>query len=92
MNIQQLKTHYPDIYKQAVQEGIINESNRLSDLDRLAKLTGRFAQIAEAKEKGLSAGEIALEIVKANIQDIEAKKISEAEANLIAEEIQKLLR
>jgi ClpP class serine protease len=69
MNLEELKAKYPDFYAAAVKEGVIkgtqDERKRVQEIDDMA-LPGMEALTNKAKfETGITAGEFAVELIKA---------------------------
>ena len=72
MTLEELKAKYPDIYTAAVNEGVAQgtqaERNRIQEIDNMA-LPGMDALTNKAKyETGVTAGEFAVELIKAQKQ------------------------
>lgn len=68
MNQEELKAKHPDLYNQIVEdaqkEAVTNERARIAAINALAK-PGTEEQIKDGIEKGLSAGDVAINIINA---------------------------
>jgi ATP-dependent protease ClpP protease subunit len=68
MDLKDLQEKYPAVYEAAVREGALAERNRIKEIDGMA-LPGLDELTARAKfETGVSAGELAVEMIKAQKQ------------------------
>jgi len=70
MNLEDLKAKHPELYQQVLYQGITQERNRITELNALADAPGAAAIVAQAIEEGKTAGETAMEIVKASKERI----------------------
>ncbi|MCY9511873.1 Clp protease ClpP [Paenibacillus larvae] len=72
MTLDMFAQRHPDLYKAAVQAGMQQERNRMKELDELAAVPSARDVIAKAKyETGVTAQEIAVDILKAEKNRIE---------------------
>lgn len=68
MDLEQLKNEYPDLYEQVKNEGIKEERERIKAIEEIA-MPGNEDIINKAKfETGITAEEVAVEILKAEKQ------------------------
>lgn len=68
LDLEQLKNEYPELYQQVFDEGVKAERERIKAIDELA-LPGSEELIKKAKfETGISAEQVAIEIIKAEKQ------------------------
>ncbi|MPY20633.1 head maturation protease, ClpP-related [Paenibacillus glucanolyticus] len=76
MDLNELKAKHPDLYNEIINLGVTQERNRITELNALAGAPGAAEIVAKAIEDGKTAGETAMEIVKASKERIsdEAKR------------------
>lgn len=70
MNIVQLQNDHPDLYEEILNLGVKRERNRITQLNELAGAPGAGEIVAKAIADGLTAGQAAMEIVKASQERI----------------------
>ncbi|MCY7486630.1 Clp protease ClpP [Paenibacillus alvei] len=70
MNIVQLQNDHPDLYQEILNLGVTRERNRITQLNELAGAPGAGKIVAKAIADGLTAGQAAMEIVKASQERI----------------------
>ncbi|MDR7318907.1 head maturation protease, ClpP-related [Brevibacillus nitrificans] len=66
MDMNELQSKYPDLYNEIIARGVTQERGRITQLNALAGAPGAREIIAKAIENGTTAGEAAMEIVKAS--------------------------
>ncbi|WP_158560666.1 head maturation protease, ClpP-related [Paenibacillus contaminans] len=66
MDLEELKAKHPEVYQAAVQDGVANERARITALNALATAPGAAEIVAKAIADGKTAGEAAIDIVKAS--------------------------
>lgn len=76
MKLDELKAQHPELYNEVMNLGVTQERNRITELNALAGAPGAAEIVAKAIEDGKTAGETAMEIVKASKERIsdEAKR------------------
>ncbi len=67
-DLNELKEKYPDLYNQVITAGQTAERARITELNALAGAPGAAAIVAKAITDGKTAGEAALDIVKASTE------------------------
>lgn len=70
MNLDELKAKHPDLYNEVLNHGVKQERERITQLNALAGAPGAGEIVAKAIANGLTAGEAAMEIVKASQERI----------------------
>lgn len=66
MTLEELKAKHPELYTQVLNQGMTQERARIVELNALAGAPGASQIVAKAIEDGKTAGEAALDIVKAS--------------------------
>ncbi|QGQ97068.1 Clp protease ClpP [Paenibacillus psychroresistens] len=67
-DLDELKTKHPEIYNAAIQVGLSQERNRITELNSLAGAPGAKDIVAKAITEGSSAAQAAMDIVKASAE------------------------
>ncbi len=70
MNLKELQEKHPDLYNEIINLGVTQERNRITELNALANAPGAAEIVAKAIQEGKTAGEAAMEIVKASAERI----------------------
>ena len=70
MNLKELQEKHPDLYNEIINLGVTQERNRITELNALANAPGAAEIVAKAILEGKTAGEAAMEIVKASAERI----------------------
>ncbi|MGN7360029.1 head maturation protease, ClpP-related [Paenibacillus sp. SAF-054] len=70
MNKDELKAQYPDLYNEIMNLGVTQERGRITELNALATAPGAAEIVANAIAEGKTAGEAAMDIVKASAERI----------------------
>ncbi|MBY0088110.1 head maturation protease, ClpP-related [Brevibacillus brevis] len=75
MDLNELKAKYPELYNETINLGVKQERTRITELNALAGAPGAAEIVAKAIEDGKTAGEAAMDIVKASQErmTVEAK-------------------
>ncbi|WP_409174816.1 head maturation protease, ClpP-related [Brevibacillus fortis] len=75
MDMNELKAKYPELYNEIINRGVTQERNRITELNALSGAPGAAEIVAKAIEEGKTAGEAAMDIVKASQErlTVEAK-------------------
>lgn len=66
MDLNELKAKYPELYNETINLGVKQERDRVTELNALAGAPGAAEIVAKAIEEGKTAGETAMNIVKAS--------------------------
>ncbi|MBO2943573.1 Clp protease ClpP [Paenibacillus sp. F411] len=70
MKLEELKAQHPDLYNEVVNLGVTQERGRITELNALATAPGAAEIVAKAISEGKTAGETAMEIVKASAERV----------------------
>lgn len=89
MNLEELKAQHPALYNEVLNLGVSQERSRITLLNALAGAPGAADIVAKAIENGATAGEAAMEIVKASQERLttEAKNRAADSKDSGAEEV-----
>ncbi|TDL50962.1 hypothetical protein E2R60_20675 [Paenibacillus dendritiformis] len=82
MDITKLKNEHSELYNEVLNLGVTQERNRITELNALATAPGAADIVAKAISEGKTAGETAMEIVKASaerIADVGQKRMNDAQ-------------
>lgn len=90
MNLKELQEKHPDLYNEIINLGVTQERNRITELNALANAPGAAEIVAKAIQEGKTAGEAAMEIVKASAERIadEGKRRKTDSKNSGAEDVE----
>ncbi|CAM3300028.1 MULTISPECIES: head maturation protease, ClpP-related [Paenibacillus] len=70
MDLNELKAKHPDLYNEIINLGVTQERSRITELNALSTAPGAADIVAKAISEGKTAGETALEIVRASAERV----------------------